>query len=470
MLELEVIPEHGLVSDIVEYVLGMHFSQAVASIQSMVGSVKGVQILYSDKDPLNVDLVINLTNDGIKLIFDPINQRLKTIEVHDLTLLKLKYSDAVFNSSEVSPTIEQIDQSFGATHPGVYDSDKQVFTLTFRGLSFEFPAETQFQPSYGGIRQELGRLQFPPGESPRVSKMYIYNGNSLADCLSPALPTPRYPVVYHDGVQVLRNQRETWGLRIRLSTFPDLRDINSSAFQTRDVFFGDSVQDVVSAIGAPSRTFYKSEDKMKIHSPNAFRKAASHKSDYFYNYFTLGIDILLDARTNRVKKFVLHTNFPGHYNFNMYHRCQFELPLNFDGNSSHQQLHTTSGGGGGLDLNAGTSSGGGQCLTPVSISSFSRWDQISEKLKPSEKPVVLNRASSTNTTNPFGSTFCYGYQDIIFEVMPNFHIASVTLYCQNAGRLQNQVNNSRRRMMSHHIHDDSIDIEDALEHDHLNSN
>ena len=121
-----------------------------------------------------MDLVINLTNDGIKLIFDPINQRLKTIEVHDLTLLKLKYGyityvclyyfiiccikmifkknyfffhfrDAVFNSSEVSPTIEQVDQTFGATHPGVYDSDKKVFALTFRGLSFEFPAETQFQ-------------------------------------------------------------------------------------------------------------------------------------------------------------------------------------------------------------------------------------------------------------------------------------------------------------------------------------
>ena len=128
------------------------------------------------QDPLTVDLVINLTNDGIKLIFDPINQRLKTIEVHDLTLLKLKYGyiclfillhylftttnvlifrlkfvlkndfrDAVFNSSEVSPTIEQVDQTFGATHPGVYDSDKKVFALTFRGLSFEFPAETQFQ-------------------------------------------------------------------------------------------------------------------------------------------------------------------------------------------------------------------------------------------------------------------------------------------------------------------------------------
>ena len=60
-------------------------------------------------------------------------------------VLKNDFRDAVFNSSEVSPTIEQVDQTFGATHPGVYDSDKKVFALTFRGLSFEFPAETQFQ-------------------------------------------------------------------------------------------------------------------------------------------------------------------------------------------------------------------------------------------------------------------------------------------------------------------------------------
>ena len=51
----------------------------------------------------------------------------------------------LFNCPEVSPSIEQIDQTFGATHPGVYDDEKRVFTLTFRGLAFEFPAETQFQ-------------------------------------------------------------------------------------------------------------------------------------------------------------------------------------------------------------------------------------------------------------------------------------------------------------------------------------
>ena len=41
--------------------------------------------------------------------------------------------------------------------------------------------------------------------------MYIYSGSSQADCAAPALPAPRYPVVYHEGVQVLRSHRETWG-------------------------------------------------------------------------------------------------------------------------------------------------------------------------------------------------------------------------------------------------------------------
>lgn len=54
--------------------------------------------------------------------------------------------------------------------------------------------------------------------------------------------------------------------------------------------------------------------------------------------------------------------------------------------------------------------------SPVVISAYSKWDTISSRLAPAERPVVLHRAGSTNTANPFGSTFCYGYQDIIFEV------------------------------------------------------
>ncbi|CAL8234022.1 unnamed protein product [Arctogadus glacialis] len=84
----------------------------------------------------------------------------------------------------------------------------------------------------------------------------------------------------------------------------------------RKIFFGDSCQDVMALSARQTKSFYKSEDKVP-----------SKCNDYFFNYFPLGVDILFDSTTHLVKKFVLHTNFPGHYNFNIYHRCDFRIPL-----------------------------------------------------------------------------------------------------------------------------------------------
>jgi len=106
MLDLEIVPEISLGCDAWEFVLGMHFSQAIAIIQSQVGIIKGVQVLYSDTTPLGVDIIINLPQDGVRLIFDPVSQRLKTIEVFNMKLVKLRYFGVYFNSPEVLPSIE----------------------------------------------------------------------------------------------------------------------------------------------------------------------------------------------------------------------------------------------------------------------------------------------------------------------------------------------------------------------------
>ena len=74
-----------------EILSGMHFSSAVSSIQSHVGQIKGVEISYCDKNPLAYDLSIKLSQDGLKLVFDSVSQRLKVIEVYDLSLVRLKY-------------------------------------------------------------------------------------------------------------------------------------------------------------------------------------------------------------------------------------------------------------------------------------------------------------------------------------------------------------------------------------------
>ena len=93
---------------------------------------------------------------------------------------------------------------------------------------------------------------------------------------------------------------------------------------------------------------------MVIHSGSDPRPRTTLCGDYFYNYFTRGLDILFDGQvitffffcsqvlyhpfsgtnfliavshlqTHKVKKFVLHTNYPGHADFNSYIKCNFVI-------------------------------------------------------------------------------------------------------------------------------------------------
>ncbi|XP_014290960.1 PHAF1 protein CG7083 isoform X1 [Halyomorpha halys] len=390
MLELELIPEKSLASDQWEFTLGMHFSQAVMIIQSQVGVIRGVQVIYSDSNPLSKDLEINLSQDGIRLRFDPISQRLKIIEIYNLKLVKLKYSGIVFNSEEVYPTMEQIEHSFGATLPGLYNPNSEMYVVYFRGVSFYFPAS---------------KYQSPTGHRPLGSPVAVLVSIHPGSCES-NVETPPLPLnfclgeVYLSGLLLL----EDLGLRLHLYTGGTSRPLEGRKETiTCQIHLGDMPQEVVSRLGSPGSIFYKSEDKMKIHSVRRLAEAVG-RTDYFYNYFSLGIDILFDGRTHEAKKFILHTNYPGHYNFNMYHRCEFLINLPVERGTEHLESPN------------------------IQVTAYTKWETICEHLNASPKPVVLNRASSINTKNFFGPTLCYGYRDFIFEVMPNQHIASVTIY------------------------------------------
>uniref|UniRef100_A0AAZ3QK01 Uncharacterized protein n=1 Tax=Oncorhynchus tshawytscha TaxID=74940 RepID=A0AAZ3QK01_ONCTS len=366
MLDLEVVPERSLGNEQWEFALGMPLAQAISILQKHCRIIKNVQVLYSEQTPLSHDLILNLTQDGIKLLFDACNQRLKVRETCSVSRpkLSLSCSGVHFNTQAIAPTIEQIDQSFGATHPGVYNAAEQLFHLNFRGLSFSFQLDSwneapKYEPNFA---HGLASLQIPHGAT--VKRMYISAGNNLQDTKAPVMPLACFlGNVYAECVDVLRDGVGPLGLRLRLLTAgcgPGVMADAKVRAVERNIYFGDSCQDVLSALGSPHKVFYKSEDKMKIHSPSPHKQVPSKCNDYFFNYFTLGVDLLFDSSTHLVKKF---------------------------------------------------------------------WDQIQELLgHPMEKPVVLHRSSSANNTNPFGSTFCFGLQRMIFEVMQNNHIASVTLY------------------------------------------
>ncbi|XP_037068729.1 UPF0183 protein CG7083-like [Pollicipes pollicipes] len=377
MLDLEVVPESSLSHERWEFVLGMHFSQAVCVIQQQVGVIRDVHINYSDTSPLEHDLVINMTHDGIRLLFDPVGQRLKIIEVYNLSKLRLKYGGSVFSSEEVAPTIQQVDQTFGATHPGIYDRERHLFLLNFRGLTFQFPVEPKFEPRFAG---GLGSLQFPGGGSPLVSSMSIYSGSSRTGTEAPPMPVSCFSgQVYTEKCDVIRSDDVTIGVRLRLFAAGDSHPGLEGGLETlvREIRFGDSCQDVTSLLGAPTKVFYKSEDKMKIHSPFAQQ-----------------------ARGVPAVRLLLQLLHPGHGITG----CNFDLAV-----EPHASLMNSASEG-------------------VHIRAHTKWDEVCGALKPSSRPVVLNRASTTNTSNPFGSTLCYGVEDFICEVMSNGHLASVTLY------------------------------------------
>lgn len=400
MLDLEVVPERSLGNEQWEFCLGMPISQAIAILRRHCRVVKDIHMCYCDSDPLAMDVIMNLTQDGVRLVFDPNSQRLKIIEVYDLEKVRLKYCGVPFNTPSISPTNDQIEMSFGATHPGIFDPANQQFILNFRGLSFFFPSNDKLEHNYS---HGLGSLQFSNGP-PVVSKLCIYMGNSLTETKAPPLPISCYLAkCYSDTVQLVQGEAGTVnGLKVTLygeSGSPSKHSEVRKSVIVEKVLFGDSCQDVMSALGAPCKVYYKDEDKMKIHSTSPDKQVINPESDYFYNYFTLGLDILFDGSKHRAKKFILHSNYPGHYDFNIYHRCYFELQLK---HGESEMLVTT----------------------------CTKWDTVQEVFSTTfRKPVVLNRRSSTNTTNPFGPTFCYGLNNLIFEVMPsNNYIASVTIF------------------------------------------
>ncbi|CAH8614307.1 unnamed protein product [Schistosoma margrebowiei] len=399
MLDVEVVPELGIRHKLWEFVLGMPIQQMIDILRKQDHTIKNVDFWYSDKDPFSMNLVLVLPGDGVKFHFDPFLQRLRIIEVFDLSSITLRYWSQYFNSPSILPTMQEVLRIFGSTKPLAPAESDGDYQLTYRGITFILR------------RFSTGSRESIDSKSDLLAtRLFIYLGSNLAEAKVPVeLPSACYlQNVFLERLEVNRSVNSTTDLTLHLVA----QDLNVNPTRepqirrfTRSLTFGDSVQDVLSALGSPSRVFYKTEDKMKIHLPQSHRLVQPRKSDYFFNYFPLGLDILFDAQTHEVMKFVLHTNQPGEYTFNTYYRCLFEIPIPIV-KSSKENTNSE------IDETDNVLNETKYLVTP-----FSKWSDVRQHLISSmdTEPVVIYRESKPQQ-NPFGPTHAYGYQDIIFEV------------------------------------------------------
>ena len=70
-------------------------------------------------------------------------------------------------------------------------------------------------------------------------------------------------------------------------------------------------QEILTKLGTPTTTYYT--------------KSQHEPASYFYNYKSIGLDLMFSCSTHKVSMIVLHNNIPGHADFNEYARAFFTI-------------------------------------------------------------------------------------------------------------------------------------------------
>ncbi|KAF9906021.1 hypothetical protein EC991_001103 [Linnemannia zychae] len=346
--------------------LGTSLWDVIRLLRDQAALIPAVELKYSDEHPFTADIVLRLASNGIELRFEPLSQRLKLIKVDDFSRLRLTYQGGEVSSTKALPTFLLAYKLFGPTYPGEFDGSKHLYTLRYPGLSLVFPIPEKHMLLYQSSADLP--LEFPDGTTPVASHMYIYYG---ADW-STATPVPIATLVrniqdssspsHHSG-RFGEGKVELEKVNAKINQGAVLQFTGAGLTQKCMILLHVTTpQDLLADLGSPASIYYKEEDKMKIHSEkespriqqeedgilgemddigydrtNKPAEGSQQPNDYFYNYFHLGMDILFDGSTHRCKKIVMHTNVPGHFDFQSYKRCPYiiNVPSSPPSSGSH---------------------------------------------------------------------------------------------------------------------------------------
>eukprot|EP00163_Fabomonas_tropica_P026204 TRINITY_DN471_c1_g1_i4.p1 TRINITY_DN471_c1_g1~~TRINITY_DN471_c1_g1_i4.p1 ORF type:complete len:388 (+),score=63.76 TRINITY_DN471_c1_g1_i4:197-1360(+) len=384
MLAFPVYPGKGLGP----FTLGSTLRDAITVVNEKLVQGRAYHLKYNAEQPLDTDIILDFPGDGFHLVFDPVSQLLKLIEVYDVSKVELEYSGSRFCGPDEEPTFVRVFNLYGPTRGGDVDKTGRYY-LTYPGITFTFLLPAQHCSRYTG-GAELP-LKLPDGHSPIASRMCLYGLHTVVktgvlDTSLISAPPVQPSSTVSDDILVSLCQ----GISFR--------------HRNKSITFRSSAQDLLSDIGVPDAVHYKEGNKMAIHDPSAVSNGTdgTHNQDYFYNYFSQGFDVLIDGSNHRVKKIVMHTNFPNDPDFNQYSKSHFVL-ADFSYVNGLRQRSTEE----------------------EVITQDTKWPKVQELLGSAGQPAIHVKGGSSQLYAPIRY---FGYPGIIFEILQNDHIASITLF------------------------------------------
>ena len=390
--------------------LGMPLGDAINCILSNFGH--GHTLIYDAANPLRNPVAINIHEANTKLFFSPTSQDLMKLTVSrpwpDEVFLVQDQGRVRICTNEEPLTFDQL-KSFPLRLRQNILRSRHRCQVVCNGIAFTFDPDTLF-----------------------LRKISIFHGGSD---VKPSVP-PTFSVYHPVGMYAVRfidltrrqKMSQVVGLKIGLTCCrTELRtgDIRSIASEDvvienfeRYIMFGDMLQDVLTDLGAPEKSYYQEKpSRLLTQDRHEVLLETVPSCDLYLNYESLGLDVVINEKSREVSQIVLHCNFPGHCDFYVYRRCPFKLdipcccrhvvkrkcPLNA---MEHQIL----------------------TVTPVT-----KWTEISKHVVCGDAcPIaMLRRQSATNDPNNFSSSTLYVFDQLVFEVMSNDHIATVTILCDS---------------------------------------
>jgi hypothetical protein len=175
--------------------VGMSLRDCLEQLREHVAD-SPVQVVVDETRPYEVDVGLELPQQGLRLRFHALHQRLVVVDVFDPTKLTLVAGDSgqPFTGAAGPPSFQAAYALFGPTYPGRLEDDGgssggsrnspaggKVFMLQFPGVAFEFPVPSHLEPAF----TQPGLAFRPPPGSPGAQRLYFFYGH---DVRLPQLP------------------------------------------------------------------------------------------------------------------------------------------------------------------------------------------------------------------------------------------------------------------------------------------
>lgn len=344
-----------------------------------------IDISYSSRTPLSLPVIVELSQNGLRLRFDGPEQRLRLIEIIDLEQDQFTVkNESLISTSDVSnrpgrsPLLyRRVYQLFGASYPGEFipsvpPSPTGTYVVSYPGIALSFTLESSaWSPEVDHAKMLADRMS-------TVSSIAVFEGKSWAEARKHLFTgKSNFPQ------SLSNNPRQREGLPDEIDNISIQQDNKIEFFRRTNlpvtVTIGKTTaQDLINDFGPPDSTFKRPGDtsegtirpsrgsrrRSSSVVPRSFGSTPSSLSstntdtydadfeeddgidgpdivrpeDQYYCYFHHGFDVLVGSATEHATgtlsstasqpvatRIIFHGNVPGSFEFNRHRRCRWTL-------------------------------------------------------------------------------------------------------------------------------------------------